>query len=267
MNQTTREIIKQPTIFSRYKLILPLLTIFCWLVPGNGFGQETMSKLTTHNDGKKGSVKLSITQSGEVSLKGNDIKTDELANELSRRLKIPVILSPLMRGKNITADFARLPLEEAARQIAPHARVDYVLSRKNERTLLRPVAIYLSGYNEPEPSTEQSNGSESFAVVIEGDTDSATDTARGERLKINFEDNRLSVSARRQSLSLVVSEIAARAGLEFDLRYDSDEWVDIEIRDEPLAEALIRLSPHVRVYLRKDLLIGATTAFRIALAE
>jgi len=51
------------------------------------------------------------------------------------------------------------------------------------------------------------------------------------------------------------------------LRYDTDKLVDVEIQDKPLTEALVRLSPHVRVYLRKDLLTAKTTAFRVALTE
>lgn len=159
-----------------------------------------------------------------------------------------------------------LPLEQAVRLLAPHARIDYVKSQ-TDGGRLRPLAIYLSGYNEPKPATTESVESESFAVVIEGNTESAEESPQSERLKINLTEERLTLFARRQSLSYVVSEIARKAGLEFDLRYEGEQVVDVDIRDEPLTEALVRLSPLVRVYLRKDLLTDKTTAFRLALIK
>ena len=233
------------------------------LLPAAAFGQ-----LTGVSEINKPKLQISINESGEISLHAAKVGTDRLAAELSRRLKIPVVLSELMRGKTVNLKFDNLPLEAAARSLAPHARIDYVFTQKaGGAPVLRPLAIYLSGYNEEEPTAVPGADAESRTVVIEGSTETLNETMREESLKISWHDNRLTVLARRQNLSFVVSEIAARANLEFDLRYDTDHLIDVEIQNEPLAEALARLSPHVRVFLRRDLASEKITPYRVALTE
>ena len=252
-----------PVKFNRSAAGLPfiLLMLGCMLIPANGFGQANETSRPSDRP-----ARVKIGKFGEISLKVNRVSADEVANEISRRLEIPVILSPLMRGKKLTLDFENLPLEQAARILSPHPQIDYVQSQA-ESGLPRPVAIYLNGYNEPEPSTERSIENKQTAIVIEGETDSTDEIAQDRRLKISVGQERLTLIARRQSLSFVLSEIAGRAGIEFDFRYDGEQTVDVEIHDEPLIEALVRLSPHVRVYLRKDLLTGRRAAFKISLSK
>ena len=244
---------KRKINLSRSRLLWAIICLFL-LLPA-AFGQRSR-------------LQISINKSEKISLRAEKVSTNELAAELSRQLKIPVVLSGIMRDKIVNLTFRNLPLEEAAHSLAPHVRVDYVLMQnENGAAVMRPLAIYLSGYNEKEPTTVQSMETESQAIVIEGNTETLDEAADKGSLKISFDDNRLTVLARRQNLSFVVSEIAARANLEFDLRYDTDKLVDVEIQDKPLTEALVRLSPYVRVYLRKDLLTAKTTAFRVALTE
>lgn len=246
-----------------------LLILMCLLAAAQQIpGQQAAAQLVgatskTQTDRR---VRITVAESGAITLKAKNVLSETLAEELSRKLGVTIVSSPLLRGRNLTLEFADLSLEQAARLLAPHARIDYVHSRANDGAP-RPVAVYLSGYNEPEPLTVRSVESQSLAVVIEGDTETLGEAAKEENLKINFDDNRLTVLARRQNLPFVVSEIAARANLEFDLRYDSDRLIDVEIRDEPLIEALVNLSPRVRVYVRRDLLTERQTPFRVSLSK
>lgn len=246
-----------------YRPRLLLMAICLSLLSVATFGQSGSG-----GNPKEPKLQISISKSGEISLSAVEVNTNALSAELSRKLKIPVILSSLMRDKIANVAFYNLPLEEAARQLAPHARIDYVLTQKNKSAPLeRPLAIYLSGYNEPEPDTVQGAEAATQTVVLEGDTETIDEARKEENLKINFADNRLTLRARRQNLSFVVSEIAARANLMFDSRYETDKLIDAEISNQPLAEALLSLSPHARIYLRKDLLTGQTTPFRVSLSK
>lgn len=253
---------KRKINLSRSHLLWATMCLFL-LLPVAAFGQSSGAA-----DKKRLRLQISINRSEQISVRAEKVSTNELAAELSRQLKIPVILSGIMRDKIANLTFQNLPLEEAALRLAPHARVDYVLMQNETGAqMLRPLAVYLSGYNEKAPSTVQSVEKESPAIVVEGNTETLDKAVDEGSFKINFDENRLTVLARRQNLTFVVAEIAARADLEFDLRYDTDKLIDIEIENEPLTEALVRLSPHVRVYLRKDLLTAKTIAFRVALTE
>ncbi len=72
-------------------------------------------------------------------------------------------------------------------------------------------------------------------------------------LRVTFERNALTVKAKQQPLSVVLYKIANELGIPFDLKGDSGEVVDLDINKLPLEDAVVRMSQHVRLYVRVDL--------------
>lgn len=260
------------------KCLILIVSLFCLLVlpPGLSAQNENSSKNQTNSDkykpkNKPEKLEVSVERlddnSQQFTIRAENGDVGILARQLSKELSVPFVLSPLVQSQKINLDIESFPLEMALREIAPHPRIDYIISQK-AKGVPQPAAIYLSGYNEKEPLIEKSLQNKSMAIVFEGDTESTETDSPDRYLKVSIDENgKLNVSARRQSVSYILSEIAQAAGLNFDLRYDSDELIDIEIRNESLPEALTRVSPFVTVYLRKDLLTGNTSILKVALVK
>lgn len=263
-----KKIVKQKYCVNLWMLIV-LLFCLTALPPGLSAQNKDSGKKQAKIKPEKLEVSVEhlIDNSKQFTVKAENADINKLARILSSEMAIPVVLSPLVKNNKVDLDIEKFPLEMALREIAPHPRIDYIASQKT-KGVPKPAAIYLSGYNEKEPLIEKSLQSRSAAIVFEGDTESTETDSPDRHLKISInEKGRLSVFARQQRVSYILSEIAQATGLSFDLRYDSDELIDIEIRNETLTEALTRISPFVTVYLRKDLLTGNTSILKVALVR
>ena len=62
-----------------------------------------------------------------LSVHGKDIPLTQVAAELSRQLKAPVILSRVMQKQKVTISFEDLPFETALQMLAPLPYVHYEL--------------------------------------------------------------------------------------------------------------------------------------------
>jgi len=201
------------------------------------------------------------------SVKAKDARLSEVAAELSRLLKVPVTLSPLLQKQTITLDFSGMNLEGALRLLAPQAFVDYVAVGQSAQA--QPLAVYLQGANEPQPSLTATVTGNSEAILIEGNTEDGTEEAEKkeeeEPLRVTFAQNQLSVVARKQPLTVVLFKIASEIGVPFELRWESPEMVDLEFTNYSVEQAVRTLSPGVRLYYRLDLQSFAVQPLRLAL--
>jgi hypothetical protein len=91
----------------------------------------------------KPSFTLRVTTDGIIglSLKSEDVKLSEIAAELSRKLKIPVVLSTIMQKQRVTTNFSDLVLEPALQMLAPQVYIDYEID-STPGTTARPLGIY-----------------------------------------------------------------------------------------------------------------------------
>src|SRR5215813_12675990 len=86
-----------------------------------------------------------------ISLEADGVKLKDIAAELSRELKIPVILSPVMQKQTATVRYRDLLLEPAMQLLAPIVFIDYQIdSAPGVRP--KPLGIFLFAYNEPPPA-------------------------------------------------------------------------------------------------------------------
>jgi hypothetical protein len=84
-------------------------------------------------------------------------------------------------------------------------------------------------------------------------------------LQVDLEDNdHLTIKSRKQPLIAVVMTIADVLGVPAEIKYESEEIVDTEIKDMLAEDAITRLSPNVRFYMRADLTRSQKTPLRLA---
>jgi hypothetical protein len=202
------------------------------------------------------SVRMSKAAPHTFTVKAKDARLANIAREISRLLKVPVSMSPLVEKQTVTLDFGGQNLEATLRMLAPQVFVDYVLGG-NDPEQPRPLAVYLQGLNERPPSMTASVRGNSEAILIEGDTEEGTgDQAQKKEedpLTVTFANNQLSVRAHKQPLSVVLYKIASEVGVPFEMRYETPAVVDVEFSNYSLEQAVRSLSPEVRFYYRLDL--------------
>jgi hypothetical protein len=192
-----------------------------------------------------------------LSLSSKNGALSEIAAEIGKRLKVPVILTPLMQKQRITQEFEALPLEGALRLLAPQVYVDYELSG-DASGQPKPVGIYLQGMNEQPPAETSVVKGDSEAILIEGNTEDgmdATNVKDDEKtpLRVTVEKNQLSVKARKQPLTAVLYEIASKVDIPFEMKYESTELVDVDFNNFTMEQAVRTLSPNIRLYQRTNL--------------
>ncbi|PYT03661.1 MAG: hypothetical protein DMF65_03755 [Acidobacteria bacterium] len=218
---------------------------------------------------KPWSVRMSKGTPHTFTIKAKEANLPEITAELSRQLKVPISLSPVMSKQRVSLDFGGLNLEATLRLLAPQSYIDYVSGGDDPQP--KPLAIYLQALNERPPSLTDTVHGTTEAILIEGDTEEGTDSAEQKKkeeedpLRVTFVNNVLSVRARKQPLSVVLYKIATEVGVPFEMRYESPEVVDVEFTNYSVEQAVRSLSPAVRFYYRLDLQTFQVQPLRIAL--
>ncbi len=218
----------------------------------------------------KGTWRLKVTTGPPrmFSLKADRASVAEIASELGRKLDVPVMLSPVMEKARVTLEFTGTPVEGALRMIAPVPYIDYEVSGEGTPKI---VALYLYGLNEPPPAETAVVRGDSEALLIEGNTEEGTE-AESEKekqekaLTVKVERNQVTLHARKQPLSAVLSEIASKVDIPFEMKYDSTEVVDVDLNNATMEQVVRTLSPNIRLYQRTDLQTYETKPLRIVLA-
>jgi hypothetical protein len=201
-----------------------------------------------------------------VSLRADKAKMTAIAADLSKLLDAPVILGPTMTKEAITVEFADIPLEPAMRLLAPRVYVDYEI-----RADVRPklLAIFLMGQNDPDPAKDAVVHGSSQALLIEGNTEDtaeqSNDLGDDDSLQVDLDDDNLTIKSKKQPLVALVITIADVLGVPAEIKYESNETIDTVIKDTPFEDAITRLSPNIRLYVRVDLTRSQRTALRLVL--
>ncbi len=192
--------------------------------------------------------RVRVKQNGAyfVSVRAKAAPLAEIAAELSRRLKAPVVLSRVMEKQRVTLEFEDLPLETALQLMAPLPYVHYELQGGSA-----PVCreIFLNAYNEPAPVPKLENRNVSF--VMQGDTESLD--PKEDPLHVDYKNGRLTVKVKKQSLAAVLDRIATVLGVNLIMKQDTDETVDLDFKEASLEDAVSYFPPSVHVHVRKDI--------------
>ena len=203
-----------------------------------------------------------------ITLKAQDATVKEIAAELSKRLRIPIAVTPIVEKHRVTLNFSDLVLEPAMQQLAPQVFIDYEVDMTPGKSP-RPLGIYLQGYNESPPAENAVVKGNSDVMIIEGDTEDSGDTKdtddKEQELKVKYEKGELSVIARKQPLVVVLYAIANELGIPLQVTDEVVEPVSVNIQKTSVESALQQLSRNIRLYLRADLMTQERRPLRIVL--
>ena len=196
----------------------------------------------------KAAWRVRVKQNGAyfVSVRAKAAPLPEIAADLSRRIKAPVVLSRVMEKQKVTLDFEDLPLEVALQLLAPNPYVHYEL-QGGAPAICRE--IFLNAFNEPVPVPKLENKNISF--VMTGDTES-TDN-KDDPLRVSYKDQRLSVNVKKQSLTAVLDRIASVLGVNFSMKQDTTDTVDLDFKEMPLEGAISYFPSSVHLHVWKDI--------------
>jgi hypothetical protein len=191
-----------------------------------------------------------------ISLKAERIPLSSIAGEISKRLKVPILLGGSAGKRLVTTDFKSLTLEPALQLLAPLVYIDYEVNRLPGAPP-QPVGIYLNDEDDAPPAINAVIANNSQAMLIEGHTEDGVETSEAAKkeqpLKVTYERSALTVKAKQQPLSVVLYKIANELSIPFVIKGDSGEVVDLDINKASLEDAVVRMSPNVRLYVRADL--------------
>ncbi len=211
---------------------------------------------------------LSVTEDQiiGITLKAQDATVKEIAAELSKRLRIPIALTPIIEKHRVTVNFSDLVLEPAMQQLAPQVFIDYEIDMAPGKTP-RPLGIYLQGYNEPPPAENAVVKSNSDVMVIEGDTEDTGENKddKEQELKVKYEKGELSVIAKKQPIVVVLYAIANELGIPLQVTDEIVDPISVNIQNASVESALQQVSQNIRLYLRADLLTQERRPLRIVL--
>src|SRR5205085_8547025 len=113
---------------------------------------------------KPWSVRVSKGAPHTFTVKAKEANLPEITAELSRQLKVPISLSPLMSKQRVSLDFGGLNLEATLRMLAPQSYIDYVSDGDDPQP--KPLAIYLQALNERPPSLTDTVHGTTEAILI-----------------------------------------------------------------------------------------------------
>lgn len=228
---------------------------------------------------------LSLTPQRVVTFSAIGAKAGDVAQALSRELKIPVRVSPLVATRQVTLRLNRGSVEDLLNALAPQVYIDYEL--RWDRPHEDWVGVELTGYNEREPATPVEP--KAF-VVLAGSTDdeeatgetmardqAASDEARlgkdppreGPVLDVSVKDGLVSIRARRQMVAAVLLDVASKAGMGFETRGPIDqEFIDLDVRGLPVDQLpAVVARPGFAVLMRRNLTAGAVRPVAVLLGS
>lgn len=209
-----------------------------------------------------------------ISLKAEKARLSEIGDALSKRLKIPVLLGPNMETELISTEFSELTLEPAVQLLAPAVYIDYEIPT-DSGAMPRPLGIFFYSANHGEPPPSAIVHANTQTMLVEGDTEEGvepqTEEARKKQeeqpLKVNYQNNFLSLKSKKQPLILVLLKIGEHLGIPVDIQHQSTDLVDLELTKMPVEDAIRRLSPSIQMFVRADLTRSERRILRLVLAQ
>lgn len=276
------------TVFCRYAKLITLAVFLCLTPVGNVAAQTPAPQQSESKQAPKESkpvdpkapakpaFKLSVKTNPilNISLKADKAKMSDVAQELSKRLKVPVFLGPERQNELVSIEFSELTLEPALQLMSPTVYVDYEIDTGSNGPP-KPLGIFFYDANQGEPPLTAVVTGSTESLLIEGDTEEGVEPENEEEkkkaeeqpLRVSYKDNNLTVKAKKQPLPLILLKIGEELGIPVDIQVDKFVIVDSDISKLTVEDAVRQLSPNIRLFMRADLTRAEKRALRLVLAE
>lgn len=236
---------------------------------------ESTDKTQTARQGVKPAYTLTVKTRPilNISLKAEKANMVEVAQDLSKRLKVPVFLGTERQKEPLSIEFSELTLEPALQLLSPTVYVDYEIDSGGQ-TPPRVLGIFLYDINQGEPPVSAVVHGSTQSMLIEGNTEDGVETESDEKqkgeeppLRVTYLNYQLSVKAIKQPLPLVMLKIGETIGIPVDIRNEKMETIDADISKLSVEDAVRQLSPNVTLFVRADLTRSERRALRLILTE
>jgi hypothetical protein len=265
------------TGFCHYATGITLTVVVCFALFTTALAQKPADTKQAQKDAKARlpyAIKIQKHPILNISIKAEKAKMSEVAQELSKQLKVPIFLGPQRQNELLTIEFSELTLEPALQLMSPTVYVDYEIDTGSGAPP-KALGIYFFDTNQGEPPVTSAITGSTQSMLIEGNTEDGVEPANDDAkkkleeqpLRIEFKDNLLSVKSKKQPLALVLLKIGEELGIPVDIQEQNAAVVDAEISKLPVEDVVRQLSPHIRLYLRADLTRAERRALRLVLAE
>ncbi len=202
-----------------------------------------------------------------VALKADKVRLPDIASEFSKQLKVPVVVGPSLQKELVSLEFTDFTLETALQLLAPCVYVDYEL---RSGAPPKRLGILLFGRDDPKPASNAVVQGSSQGVLIEGNTEDTGTEAKlddDDVLQMDLDKNYLTIKSKKRPLTEVVLMIADILGVPAEIKYDSDEIVNVEFKNLRFEDAIPRLSPNIRLYIRDDVSKFERTPLKISVIQ
>lgn len=200
----------------------------------------------------------------DVALKAENALLSEIAVDLAKRLRANVTVGPTLREERVSVEIGDTALEPALASLAARVLVDYEL-RQDAQPI--PQDIYLLGINDPDPKLNTTERGVSVGLMFSGNTEDVAPAPADDPLLITGNRQALSVTVKKQPLSMVAMALGEVLGLPVESRYDAAELIDFDVRSASAEEIVPRISPHLRLIVRVDASTSERTLVRLVVAR
>lgn len=208
-----------------------------------------------------------------ISLKAEKANVADVAQELSKKIKAPIFLGTERQKEPLSIEFSELTLEPALQLLSPTVYVDYEIDVGSQEPP-RVLGIFLYDANQGEPPLTAVVHGSSQSMLIEGNTEDGIETEgddekkkEEEPLRVTYENDVLSVKARKQPLSLIMLKIGETIGIPVDIQDERMEAVDVNISKLSVEDAVRQLAPNIKLFVRADLTRAERRALRLVLTQ
>ena len=218
-----------------------------------------------------------------VSLHAKKASRAEVASELGRLLKVPVILGTSLKEDPLTLELEDFPLEAAVKRLAPRPVIDYVIIGGGDSTRparKRPLAIYLLGQGDKAPADGPWNENKSGGQMMVGwvyeteEEEKAALEKKKNELQITYNEGLFTLNIYKQFLTDVLMEVAAQAHIPFAIltkngaQKEIDQVVTWNVSGVGFEELTNTWFPNgVRLYWRTDLATDVSKPLRLTIED
>ena len=206
-----------------------------------------------------------------ISLKAEKANMADVAQDLSKRLKIPVFLGTERQKEPLSIEFSELMLEPALQLLSPSVYIDYEIETGSQEQP-KALGVFLYDTNQGEPPVSAVIHAATQTMLIEGNTEDGDESEEEDPkkeeekpLRVSYLNYQLSVKAKQQPLPLVVAKIGETIGVPVDIQSESMDVVDANISKLSVEDALRQLSPYIKVFVRADLARSERRVLRLVL--
>lgn len=199
-----------------------------------------------------------------VALKATRTRVADIAADLARQVRVRIDVGPALKQELVTVDVPSSPLETILQAIAPRVLVDYEV-RQDARPL--PLVVYLLAPTDVEPTANIVQRGASQGLVISGHTEETPTSDGSDPVTISGDTHQLSIQARNQPLALVAMAVADTLGVPLEMTYQAGELVVVSATNLPAEDAVIGISPNVRLQVRVDVSRAERTPLKLIVAQ